>query len=269
MPPGYNPPREIIPNLYRWGWTYVRGRGWIVPPGWTPPPDFVVPPGWYYLPEDAYDDYGLYNPGTVQIRPGRVRQLVVPIPQGQSYRPAIPDSLQAAPAPPPRVLYQNQPVQTTRVETTEEVVEVLSRRREPQEGRYEGPVLVTQQVLFDFDSYAIRPQSFEFLDRIGQALLEPPLDRAIINIEGHTDSRGTDEYNQRLSEQRAWAVKSYLVQRWGIDPNRLVIVGYGERAPIATNETEQGRQLNRRVEFENVTALYQTQDAPESANPGQ
>ena len=139
------------------------------------------------------------------------------------------------------------------------MIEVLSRKRAPRGQRYQGPVLVTDAVQFDFDSYAIRPESFEFLDRLGQALVTPPLDTAIINVEGHTDSKGSDEYNQVLSERRAWAVKSYLVQHHGIDPNRLIIVGYGERAPIADNDTEEGRQMNRRVEFENVTDLYQTQ----------
>ena len=98
----------------------------------------------------------------------------------------------------------------------------------------------------------------ESLDAIGEALMTEMPD-SIINVEGHTDSDGTDEYNQNLSEQRAWSVKSYLVQKFGLDPNRLIIVGYGERAPIADNATEQGKARNRRVEFENVTDLYAAQ----------
>lgn len=147
------------------------------------------------------------------------------------------------------------PAQITSVQT---VAQVLTRPRNPNGPRYQGPVLVAESVHFDFDSYAIKPDSFPTLDAIGQALISEIPD-AILNVEGHTDSDGSDEYNQNLSEQRAWSVKSYLVQRFGIDPNRLIIVGYGERAPIANNATEQGKALNRRVEFENVTDLYQAQ----------
>lgn len=259
-PPGWNPPREWVPRLQKWGWSYVPGRGWVVPPNWTPPSDFVVPPGWYYLPSEAYEKFGFYNPGSVRIRRGQQRRQVTPVERGRAYAPPIPrEVLEAAPVPPPREIYRGQRVETVRVDTPQRVIEVLSRKRAPRGQRYQGPVLVTDAVQFDFDSYAIRPESFNFLDRIGEALVTPPLDTAIINVEGHTDSKGSDEYNQVLSERRAWAVKSYLVQHHGIDPNRLIIVGYGERAPIADNDTEQGRQMNRRVEFENVTDLYQTQ----------
>lgn len=154
------------------------------------------------------------------------------------------------------------PAQITSVQT---VAQVLTRPRDPNGPRYQGPVLVAESVHFDFDSYAIKPDSFPTLDAIGQALISEIPD-AILNVEGHTDSDGSDEYNQNLSEQRAWSVKSYLVQRFGIDPNRLIIVGYGERAPIASNSTEQGKALNRRVEFENVTDLYQAQ-VLETAQP--
>jgi OOP family OmpA-OmpF porin len=136
---------------------------------------------------------------------------------------------------------------------------VLSRPRQPNAGRYEGPVLVTGAIHFDYDDYSIKPESFPALDKIGEALTQPPLEEAIINVEGHTDSDGSDEYNQKLSERRAWSVKSYLVQKFGMDPNRLVIVGYGERAPLADNNSDQGKAQNRRVEFENVTDLYKSQ----------
>jgi outer membrane protein OmpA-like peptidoglycan-associated protein len=70
----------------------------------------------------------------------------------------------------------------------------------------------------------------------------------IIQINGHTDSRGTDAYNQELSERRARAVVDYLVQN-GIDPGRATSRGFGSTRPVADNQTEAGRQLNRRVEF--------------------
>lgn len=261
-PPGWNPPSDWVPRLFRWGWTYVPGRGWVVPPGWVPPSDFVVPPGWYYLPTQTYSNYGFYNPGSVVVVPGVARRdLITAIDTSQAYYPPedIPQFLEEQPAPPPRVMPETPP-QLTDVQSKTEVVETLTRERK-QGDRYGGPVLVTQTIHFDFDSYAIKPESFPALDAIGDSLINPPLDKAIINIEGHTDSDGSNEYNQVLSERRAWSVKSYLVQKFGIDPNRLIIVGYGEEAPIASNDTEEGKALNRRVEFENVTDLYQNAQA--------
>jgi OOP family OmpA-OmpF porin len=70
-----------------------------------------------------------------------------------------------------------------------------------------------------------------------------------VRIAGHTDSRGSDEYNQRLSEARAKSVCEYLISR-GISADRLSYIGYGESRPIDTNDTEEGRQNNRRVELE-------------------
>ncbi|RMF59783.1 MAG: OmpA family protein, partial [Bacteroidetes bacterium] len=66
---------------------------------------------------------------------------------------------------------------------------------------------------------------------------------------GHTDSTGPDDYNLRLSQARAEAVRAYLIERFGIAPERLVARGYGESQPIADNVTATGRTLNRRVEF--------------------
>jgi len=68
-----------------------------------------------------------------------------------------------------------------------------------------------------------------------------------IHIEGHTDSIGTEEYNLQLSRKRAESVRNYLVSK-GISPERITIFGFGASMPIATNQTEEGRALNRRVE---------------------
>ncbi len=70
----------------------------------------------------------------------------------------------------------------------------------------------------------------------------------VIEVQGHTDAIGTDEYNMRLSQARAAAVKKWMVDR-GISPDRLVAKGYGESMPIASNSTKEGRQKNRRVVF--------------------
>jgi outer membrane protein OmpA-like peptidoglycan-associated protein len=67
-------------------------------------------------------------------------------------------------------------------------------------------------------------------------------------LEGHTDSKGTDAYNMKLSQRRVDAIKNYLVEKFGISEDRLKAVGYGESQPIATNDTDEGRQLNRRVQ---------------------
>ena len=71
----------------------------------------------------------------------------------------------------------------------------------------------------------------------------------IIEISGHTDNIGSDKYNQKLSEKRAKSVKKYLLANFNIDKSRLIAKGYGESQPFATNNTSEGRALNRRVEF--------------------
>jgi outer membrane protein OmpA-like peptidoglycan-associated protein len=79
----------------------------------------------------------------------------------------------------------------------------------------------------------------------GILLIMPELN---LRIEGHTDATGSDEYNQRLSERRASAVRDFLAAQ-GVDMNRMVAVGYGEYRPVADNDTREGRQKNRRVEI--------------------
>ena len=71
----------------------------------------------------------------------------------------------------------------------------------------------------------------------------------VIIIAGHTDSKGAGEYNQNLSVQRAQAVENYLTAHHGVSANRLIVKGFGETNPIASNDTDNGRFKNRRVEF--------------------
>ncbi len=107
--------------------------------------------------------------------------------------------------------------------------------------------IVLRGVNFDFDSSEIRPESQPVLDEAVRQLSEnPDIDLTVI---GHTDSRGTEEYNQALSVRRAEAVYRYLVNH-GINPNRVEVIGMGESQPVDTNKTEEGRAKNRRVELD-------------------
>jgi OOP family OmpA-OmpF porin len=106
--------------------------------------------------------------------------------------------------------------------------------------------IVLRGVNFDFDKADIRPDAAVILDEAASLLNDNP--GRSVSVGGHTDSVGADAYNQSLSERRAAAVKDYLVGR-GVDAGRLSTTGYGESNPIASNDTADGRALNRRVEL--------------------
>ncbi|MDA8163521.1 MAG: OmpA family protein [Desulfobacteraceae bacterium] len=99
---------------------------------------------------------------------------------------------------------------------------------------------------FASNSAVLNPGVYPELDRIAKVLTEYP--QTVIRVEGHTDSTGTEAYNMELSDRRAQAVKNALVQR-GVDPSRVQALAFGESQPIASNDTEAGRQKNRRVEI--------------------
>ena len=101
-------------------------------------------------------------------------------------------------------------------------------------------------VTFDTNSTVLRPGLQSEINRVAGVLNQYP--NTLVRVEGHTDSKGTDAYNMDLSNRRAMAVKNLLVQR-GIADSRIEAVGYGETLPVATNDTEAGRQRNRRVEI--------------------
>ncbi|MBW1636225.1 MAG: OmpA family protein [Deltaproteobacteria bacterium] len=107
-----------------------------------------------------------------------------------------------------------------------------------------------QTYLFDFDKAEVKSAFFPLLDDIAKILSDNP--KMTLQLEGHTDSVGSVEYNQALSERRANAVKNSLVERSMVDANRLSAVGYGESKPITTNETAEGRAKNRRVDLKPV-----------------
>jgi len=104
-------------------------------------------------------------------------------------------------------------------------------------------------VLFDFDESTIKPEAYPLLDEVAVILEKNPEMKG--EISGHTDSTGPAEYNQMLSEKRARAIEEYLENK-GIDPSRFTSKGYGASNPIASNDTREGRQENRRVELKRM-----------------
>ncbi|SOE48571.1 Outer membrane protein A precursor [plant metagenome] len=110
-------------------------------------------------------------------------------------------------------------------------------------------VVFNADTFFDFDKATLKPEGRQLLDQVVAQTRSINLE-TIIAV-GHTDSTGPEAYNQKLSERRAAAVKTYLVQQ-GVDTNRIYTEGKGELEPVADNKTRQGRAQNRRVEIEIV-----------------
>ena len=109
-----------------------------------------------------------------------------------------------------------------------------------------GMVLTLGNVLFDTAKETLKPGADLILDRLAKFLQGSPGTKII--VEGHTDSRGSDEYNQELSRRRAQSVTEGLESR-GVSADRIQPVGRGKRYPVASNDTPEGRQQNRRVEI--------------------
>ncbi|MCB9206977.1 MAG: OmpA family protein [Ignavibacteriales bacterium] len=125
---------------------------------------------------------------------------------------------------------------------------------------------VLQNVRFKFDQDVLTKESEIILQNAAKVLNKYPNEK--IEILGHTDSWGSDEYNMDLSERRAISVKKYLVAQ-GVDSTRLFTGGCGERMPIADNETEEGRAINRRIEFsiyDGISSKCPKIDQPEFSN---
>lgn len=115
-----------------------------------------------------------------------------------------------------------------------------------------GRPSVALNVFFEFNSDKILQNYYGDLDKLGNVLTAPQYSAYRVQIEGHTDSIGSDSYNRRLSEKRAATVKRYLVQHFPIPSDRLVVKGFGKSKPIASNDTPEGRDQNRRVEVLNL-----------------
>jgi len=107
-------------------------------------------------------------------------------------------------------------------------------------------IAIDERVLFEFDRAVVRPESFPLLDEVARAIRKDVT--GVVEVQGHADAQGSAEYNLKLSQRRAEAVREYLIGK-GIPAERLVARGYGDTQPIASNATAVGREQNRRVEF--------------------
>jgi len=110
-----------------------------------------------------------------------------------------------------------------------------------------GEIRIREQVQFAYNSAQILKASDFILEAVEKILKENP-ELAKVEVQGHTDNKGGDAYNKKLSDRRAASVVKWLVAH-GIDPSRLTSSGYGKERPIDTNDTDEGRANNRRVEF--------------------
>ena len=134
-----------------------------------------------------------------------------------------------------------QSAEALRAQLLEQFNRILDTRDTPR-----GLVINMADVLFDTGKFDLRPIAREKLARLaGIVLAHPGLK---LDIEGHTDSTGSDEFNQKLSDQRADSVRKYLIEQ-GLPETNLIAVGFGSSIPVADNATAAGRQQNRRVEI--------------------
>jgi OOP family OmpA-OmpF porin len=108
-------------------------------------------------------------------------------------------------------------------------------------------IQINEKIQFDYNKATIRPESASLLEEIRSVIVANPHIKKI-SIEGHTCSVGGDKFNQKLSEARAASVRQYLVEK-GIPDGKLTSAGHGKTRPIASNDTDDGKEKNRRVEF--------------------
>jgi len=126
------------------------------------------------------------------------------------------------------------------------------------------PDIVALRVTFAFNSAEISPRAKPVLKVMAEALHSKELQGSCIQIEGHTDSKGTDEYNLKLSQRRAESIVAYLANQLKVGKKYLIPVGKGETEPIANNETDEGREQNRRVQL--VNRGYATEAKTQSSD---
>jgi outer membrane protein OmpA-like peptidoglycan-associated protein len=165
-------------------------------------------------------------------------------------------------APPQDLLWQSQDLllqsmelsfSTTDLQFHVEDVKGAAQALAVKETQTEVKIALAGDVLFDFDKADIRPVAEPTLQQVVGIVKQYP--RAGVSIDGYTDAKGADAYNLRLSEKRAAAVKSWLVQKGGMDEKRIKTKGWGKANPVASNtnpdgsDNPEGRQKNRRVEI--------------------
>lgn len=130
---------------------------------------------------------------------------------------------------------------SARASSLEEELAALKAKPTPR-----GMVLTLGDVLFDLNEATLKPGAYPTIERVAEVLKGEPNRR--VTIEGHTDSTGSEEYNQQLSQQRAQAVETALLER-GVSRDQIISIGKGETFPVASNANAGGRQQNRRVEL--------------------
>jgi photosystem I P700 chlorophyll a apoprotein A2 len=146
----------------------------------------------------------------------------------------------------------NSQAQSQQVEVSQAQVQQIISDLDAQQTSEGLQINLPESILFDFDKYDLRADAQPTLEKVSKLINY--YKNAPVDIAGHTDSKGSDTYNQQLSENRANAVKNALVTQFGIDSNRLNAKGFGESQPIAANtksdgsDDPAGRQKNRRVE---------------------
>lgn len=166
--------------------------------------------------------------------------VIVPPPPADSDGDGVTDDLDQCPATPAGVKVDGVGCPLPRCKSPEPGEQVSL------DGCATGDVIVLRGVNFEFDQSRLTANAQRILDGVGDSLIKAP--GISIELGGHTDSLGSDEYNQRLSERRAAAVRQYLAGK-GVERGRMTSRGYGESAPLADNGDEPGRESNRRVEL--------------------
>lgn len=152
-----------------------------------------------------------------------------------------PTPVTVTPAPQPKP--ESKPVVKEKPCYTLEEINDMMLRGEPVEGK---TICAIDAINFDFGKSTIKRESHDYLNKLANTLIRT---NAKIEVKGHTDNVGTEEFNMKLSKDRAKAVMDYLISR-GVNKNKLTYSYYGMSRPLTTNDTEEGRTMNRRVEFE-------------------
>ncbi|HEY7390148.1 MAG TPA: OmpA family protein [Bryobacteraceae bacterium] len=158
-----------------------------------------------------------------------------------------------------------QQAEADRAAIRERLKQQLSQVLETQETA-RGLIVNISDVLFDFNKYTLKPEAREKMAKVSGILLAYP--GLKIQLEGHTDSIGSDDYNQKLSEQRADTVRQYLVDQ-SVPAGTVTAIGLGKANPVASNDTAAGRQKNRRVEMVVTGAPIGIEASPAAAAPTQ